>query len=336
MQPQLIDRTSEVPQTMLAAVLVEPRRFEVQTIATPQPKQGEILVKLEGCGVCASNIPPFEGREWFKYPMEPGGLGHEGWGHIAALGEGVENLNVGDRVAVLSQHAYAEYDTVEATSAVKLPRSLDGKPFPGEPLGCALNIFKRSGIKPGDTVAIAGIGFLGCLLTQMASAAGAHVLAVARRQFALNTAKQMGAEVTIPMDDHGRILGQVKDLTGGRFCDVVIECVGKQWPLDLSAEMTRERGRLIVAGYHQDGLRQVNMQLWNWRGIDVINAHEREMQVYIDGIREAVSLVDQGKLNPFPLYTHTYPLSRLGEALEATIERPNGFMKALVSMEAEH
>ena len=75
----------------------------------------------------------------------------------------------------------------------------------------------------------------------------------------------------------------VKELTGGAFCDRVIEAVGKQWPLDLAAELTRERGRLIVAGYHQDGPRQVNMQLWNWRGLDVINAHERDPEVYMRG-----------------------------------------------------
>ncbi len=93
------------------------------------------------------------------------------------------------------------------------------------------------------------------------------------------------------MEDHWQIIEQVKQWTEGRFCDVVIEAVGKQWPLDLAAELTRERGRLIIAGYHQDGLRQVNMQMWNWRGLDVINAHEREQRIYIDGMRDAAQLV---------------------------------------------
>jgi threonine dehydrogenase-like Zn-dependent dehydrogenase len=112
----------------------------------------------------------------------------------------------------------------------------------------------------------------------------------------------------------------------------VIEAVGKQWPLDLAAELTRERGRLIIAGYHQDGPRQVNMQLWNWRGLDVINAHERDQAVYIQGIRDAVDAVASGRLDPDPLYTHTYPLDRLGEALDATRDRPDGFLKALVTL----
>ena len=128
-----------------------------------------------------------------------------------------------------------------------------------------------------------------------------------------------------------RVEGEaVARCTGGLFCECVIEAVGKQWPLDLAAELTRERGRLVIAGYHQDGPRQVNMQLWNWRGIDVINAHERDPQLYVQGIREAVAAVAAGRLTPAPLYTHSYPLARLGEALDATRDRPEGFLKALV------
>jgi threonine dehydrogenase-like Zn-dependent dehydrogenase len=194
-----------------------------------------------------------------------------------------------------------------------------------------MNIFRRSEIAPGQTVAIVGIGFLGAILTRLASEAGARVIAVSRRPFSLDVARAMGAAETIPMANHERIIGDVKELTGGAFCDRVIEAVGKQWPLDLSAELTRERGRLVIAGYHQDGPRQVNMQLWNWRGLDVINAHERDPEVYMAGIRAAVAAVNSGRLDPRPLYTHVYPLERLGEALDATRDRPDGFLKALVT-----
>lgn len=140
----------------------------------------------------------------------------------------------------------------------------------------------------------------------------------------------MGAAETIPMDDHWRIIERVKTLTGGKFCDRVIEAVGKQWPLDLAGELTKERGRLIIAGYHQDGPRQINMQLWNWRGLDVINAHERDPAIYIKGIRDAIEAVRQGRIDPQPLYTHIYPLERLDDALNSTRDRPDGFLKALV------
>lgn len=315
---------------MQAAIVTGPGVIAVENRPLPEPGERQVRVRLEGCGVCASNLGPWAGPEWMKFPTEPGGLGHEGWGVIDALGPGVTGLSAGDRVAALSYHSYATHDIADAGAVVKLPPELDGVPFPGEPLGCAMNIFKRADISAGQTVAIVGIGFLGALLTQLAADAGARVIAIARRPFALDLAKSLGAAETIAMDDHWQIIETVKTLTGGQFCERVIEATGKQWPLDLAAEITRERGRLIVAGYHQDGPRQVNMQLWNWRGLDVINAHERDPAVYIEGIRDAIDAVSTGRLDPSRLYTHTYPLVELGTALNATRDRPDGFLKALV------
>ena len=316
---------------MQACVIAAPGRAALQSLDVPEPGPGQVLLRLEGSGVCASSLPLWEGRDWFEYPQPAGAPGHEGWGRIAALGGGVTGLNEGDRVAALTYRAHAEYDLAAADAVVRLPAQLGDAAVPGEPLGCACNIFKRSQIEAGQTVAIVGIGFLGALLTQLASHAGARVIALSRRPFALELARRCGAEHTIMLDDHQRILEQVKTLTGGRWCERVIEATGAQWPLDLAGEVTAERGRLIIAGYHQDGLRQVNLQLWNWRGIDVINAHERDPRSYIEGMRTAVDLMVEGLLDPAPLYTHTLPLERLGEALELTRTRPDGFLKALVT-----
>src|SRR3954453_6811347 len=106
--------------TMKAAVLTAPRELRIDEVAIPQPRANQVLVRLEGCGVCASNIPPWEGKPWFSYPMEPGALGHEGWGKIEALGDEVTGLRVGDRVAMISNNAYAEYDAADAGAVVKL------------------------------------------------------------------------------------------------------------------------------------------------------------------------------------------------------------------------
>ncbi|WP_244622825.1 MDR/zinc-dependent alcohol dehydrogenase-like family protein [Microvirga brassicacearum] len=319
-----------MPRTMRAAVLTGPGRLKIEPVRIPKPGTGQVRVRLEGCGVCASNLTPWAGPDWMSYPTEAGSLGHEGWGIIDAVGEGVEGLGIGDRVAALSYKSYAEYDVAEAGSVVRLPASLASLPFPGEPLGCAMNIFRRSNIKAGQTVAIIGIGFLGAILTQLATNAGARVIAISRRSFSLDIARTMGAAETIRMEDHNDIIARLKELTGGVFCDLVIEAVGKQWPLDLAAEITRERGRLIIAGYHQDGPRQINMWLWNWRGLDVINAHERDPKIYLQGIREAVDAVASGRVDPRSLYTHFFPLERLDDALNATRDRPEGFLKALV------
>ncbi|HSE50252.1 MAG TPA: zinc-binding dehydrogenase [Terriglobales bacterium] len=316
---------------MRAAVLTAPRRLEVRAVARPAPRAGEVRLRLEGCGVCASNLATWEGMPWSQYPTEPGGLGHEGWGVVDAVGAGVNRVREGDRVAALSHNSYAEFDVAPETAVVPLPAALAQLPFPGESLGCAMNIFARSDIRAGQTVAVVGVGFLGAILTRLASRAGARVIAISRRPFSLEVARAMGAHELVPMDDHRRILDQVRDLTGGAMCERVIEAVGKQWPLDLAAELTATRARLVIAGYHQDGPRQVNMQLWNWRGLDVVNAHERDPQAYIAGIRAAVEAVADGTLDPRRLCTHRYALAQLDRALEDTLTRPDGFLKAVVT-----
>jgi hypothetical protein len=151
-----------------------------------------------------------------------------------------------------------------------------------------MNVFRRSGIWAGETVAIVGVGFLGALLVQLAADAGARVIALSRRSWALDRVRALGASETLVMDEPGHVVEQVSNLTGGKFCEVTIEATGAQAPLDLAGELTGVRGRLVIAGYHQDGKRAVNLQQWNWRGFDVINAHERDPKQYVQGIRDAV------------------------------------------------
>lgn len=321
---------SEKTTVAKAAVLEAPQKVSVKEIDLPEPGEGEVRIKLEGSGVCASNIPVWEGRDWFEYPVTPGEPGHEGWGVIDAIGAGVKDFKEGDRVTALTYKAYATHDLAKEDSVVKLPEALAGKPFPGEPLGCAMNIFNRSDIQKGQKVAIVGSGFLGTLLVQLAKSAGAEVIAVSRRQFSLDTAKKAGADHLVQMDDHYKIIEKVKELTNGNFCERVIECTGKEWPLNLSIELTGTRGKLIVAGFHQDGMRSVNVQMLNWRGIDMISAHERDPQQYIKGIKLAIEAVEQGKMDPYPLFTHKFSLGEMEQAYQHLTDRPDGFIKALI------
>ena len=315
---------------MRAAVLTGAGKMIIDEVPLPAPGLGQVRIRLEGCGVCASNLTPWEGPPWMQFPTEPGALGHEGWGIVDEVGKGVVLVKEGDRVGTLSCKAYADYDLANASDAVKLPDSLRDTDLPLEPFGCAMNIFRRSDIRQGQTVAIVGIGFLGAVLVALACNAGARVIAISRRQESLDLARLMGPINAIPMHDHHEIVEQVRDLTDGLLCDRVIEAVGKQWPLDLSSELCREGGRLIIAGYHQDGPRQVNVQLWNWRGLDVVNAHERDAAVAVQGMREAVAAIESGLIDPGLVITHRYPLDRLGEALDATRDRKGKFVKAVV------
>ena len=317
---------------MKAARFLEPGRVEIVDAPTPEPAAGEVRVRLAGCGVCHSNLPVFEGRDWFDYPRPPGSPGHEGWGTVDALGPGVTRWREGDRVGFLSENAYAEYDVCPETAAAKLPPG--DAPFPAEPLACAVNVFARGGIEAGMKVVVVGVGFLGAILIRLAADAGADVTAVSRRGFSRGVAGSQGAAYCLPLGDSWETIAAVRESIGDDGADVAIECTGLQDPLDAAAELVKVRGRLVIAGYHQDGLRTVNLQSWNWRGIDVVNAHERDPAIYARGMERAAELVAAGVLDPAPLLTHRFPFTDDGvaAAFAALADRPDGFLKGWLDM----
>jgi threonine dehydrogenase-like Zn-dependent dehydrogenase len=327
-------RVSPVKQSrMKTAAIMSPGTIGFLNEPVPTPSMNQVLIKIEGCGICGSDLPVWQGRSWFQYPYQAGAPGHEGFGVIEELGPGVNDFEVGDRVAMLSYHSYAEYDVADASQVVKLPESLSAFPFPGEPLGCSMNIFKRAQITANSTVAIVGAGFIGNLLIQLSKSVGAKVIAISRRESSLSMAFESGANHIIQMDDHSQIVNKVNDLTMNLGCTHVIEATGKQWPLDIAGDIIGVRGRLIIAGYHQDGLRQVNVQNWNWKGIDVINAHERDPQEYVNGMNMAIDAVTSGILNPGMLFTHFYGFEQLNQAFKDMSEGREGYIKGIVKMQ---
>src|SRR4051812_43423292 len=122
---------------MRAAVLEKPGVIRIDEVPLPEFGANDVRVRLEGCGVCASNLEPWAGQDWITYPGTAGGLGHEGWGVVDAVGRAVAGLVPGDRVATLSYRSFADYDVAPAGMVAKLPSAFAGKPFAGEPLGCA-------------------------------------------------------------------------------------------------------------------------------------------------------------------------------------------------------
>jgi threonine dehydrogenase-like Zn-dependent dehydrogenase len=258
--------------------------------AVPVPAVGEVLVRVEGCGVCGSSLPIFSGREWFAYPLAPGAPGHEVWG----------TTEDGTRVAALSYHGYAEWDVAREEHVVELPPELDGLPFPGEAFGCAVSVVRRAGIEAGQRIAIVGMGFIGTVCARLARDRGAHVTEVRRGDDAAES------------------------------FECVIEAAGTQGALDRASRLVAEGGTLVIAGFHQDGTRTIDLQSWNWRGIDVVNAHERDPLVVVEGMRQAAALAAEGRLDVVSFVTHMFPLGRLTDAFRAATERRPGFLKAVV------
>jgi threonine dehydrogenase-like Zn-dependent dehydrogenase len=308
---------------MKAAVLQGNGRCSLETRDVAAPGPGEVLVQLEGCGVCASTLPAWQGRSWFTYPLEAGSPGHEPWGRVVDCGEGVRDFAPGDRVTGLSYRAYAEYDLALADQLVKLPPHLDHRPFPGEALACGMNVFERAAIGPGMPVAVVGAGFIGGMVIQNAAAAGAKVTAFSQRQWSLDRAREQGAAAARPVSEAS---------DAGQTWPCVVECTGTQAGLDAASKLTGIRGRLVVAGYHQEGSRSVDMQEWNWKGIDVINAHERDPARYIGGMRAALEAIEQKRIDPWPLFTHSLPLDEIDRAFELMERRPDGFTKAVLCL----
>ncbi|MFW6078967.1 MAG: MDR/zinc-dependent alcohol dehydrogenase-like family protein [Gemmatimonadota bacterium] len=316
---------------MRIARLVEPNRFDVERrAAPPDPGPDEALVRVRGCGLCASNLGPWTGVGGVAYPLPPGAPGHEVYGIVEAVGSDVRGLESGTAVTALSHHGFADYVHARADAVVPLPAAVADRPLPGEPVACAINVVRRAAVEAGDVVVVLGAGFLGALVVRLVRREGAgRIVVVSRRRESLAMAERMGADETLTYG--ADVVGRVEALTDGRLADVVVEATGKSAPLELAAELTRVRGRLVVAGYHQDGRRRVNMQLWNWRGLDVINAHERDPGAYLSGMREAVRLVADGHVDLEPLLTHFVPLDAINRAFRLAVARPPGFFKAVIT-----
>jgi threonine dehydrogenase-like Zn-dependent dehydrogenase len=289
---------------MRIAVVERPRKVAVRRVRIPEPGPGQVRVRLEGCGVCGSNLPIWEGRAWLKYPLGPGAPGREGWGVLDAIGEGVAGLKVGDRVATLGASAFAEFQVLASPDLVRVPAKID-QPFPGEALGCAMNIHRRSDVQAGHTVAIVGIGFLGAILTQLATNAGARVIAISDRPYALEVARRFGAAECLPLEDHPKIVARVNALTEGRLCERVIDLTAAPG----SHALTAEQGKRIVA----------------------FDQQERDARNRKEGMLLAMDAIVRGELDPRALYTHRFSIDRLGEAFEVVKARPAGFLKALVT-----
>ena len=315
---------------MKAAQLCAPRDLRIIDTDPPRPDRDQVLFHVEGCGLCGSNLPPWRGIDGMGYPLEPGRPGHEAWGVVTEVGDDVATVQPGQRVTALSYGAFGEYDVAAADVVIPLPPELDGQPVPGEPIACAVNVAERAGVQEGDTVVLVGFGFLSALLLPLLrTRRPARIIAVSRRDSALGLAAALGADEAETYDG---IEALVQEVTGGTGADVVIEATGEAGPLDIAAALCRVRGRLVVAGYHQGGRRSVDMQVWNRRGLDVINAHERDPARYVSGMREGVHHIANGTLDIDSLITHVLPLAEIGRAFELADQREADFFKAMITM----
>jgi NADPH:quinone reductase len=297
---------------MRAVRLVGPCDLQVVEVPEPVPGPGEVLVRLRACGICASDLNAWRGVTGIEYPLSPGAPGHETWGDVVQLGDGASGLQVGQRVTGMLWNGLAELGLARAENLVGIDQ-----PLLGEPLGCAMNVVRRAG--SAERVAFVGFGYLATLSAQLLPP-GTRWVALSRRQDSRELALRLGAEAAHAFDT-------VPSEWWDSF-PIVIEAGGAQQTLDFATWLTGYNGRLVIAGYHADGPRTVNMQSWNWKGIDVINAHDRRPAVIVDALRASLRL----GLDLSSLQTHTFGLDQTAAAFRMVEERPPGFLKAVVRL----
>lgn len=314
---------------MKQSVLVQPRKSEVWEVPAPTVGPKDVLVRVKMCGVCASELH----GPWKNPPSLPWKMGHEVVGEVVEVGEKVKDLRPGMIVTGLVSQGFAEYAVAPHTHLVPVPEGVPYESALGEPLSCVISAARRTPLELGDTVAIVGVGFMGLLTLQAIRLKGpGRIIAIDTREEALELAKSLGAdEVYLPEEIPPKLkMVHWENLGKGFGADVVVEASGTQAALTLAGEIVREHGTLSIVGYHQDSPRTIDMQLWNWKALSVINAHERRTDFQMDCMRRGLDLLRARKIAMEFLVTHRYSLDQVDQAFADLETKPKGFIKGVI------
>jgi threonine dehydrogenase-like Zn-dependent dehydrogenase len=314
---------------MKACILTGPRQFKI--IERPKPSVGpnDVLIKVLACGVCASELHSWRSGEGGSNSV----LGHEPVGIVEERGGNVEGFELGDRVTGLMYGALAEYITADYRNLVRVPAGLTDVEALGEPLSCLFSAIEKTPFKLGDRVAVIGLGFMGLGMLQLARLKGAgEIIAIDLRPESFDTAKRFGANVTLTPEQVSDDFKIVKweHMSTRTGIPLVIEVTGSQKGLDLAADITGVHGMLSIVGFHQGAPRSVNMEMWNWKAITAVSAHERRTPVHLECMKSALNMIERGAFNMKAMITHEFALEEAGNAYQTLEDKPQGFIKAVV------
>jgi len=326
---------------MKAVVFLEPNKLVVEERPIPEIGPGDALVKVHACGVCGTDLHIFAGEHIVKFPVIPG---HEFSGEIAAVGNEVANVKVGDRVTVdpnIVDHTchfcrmgethlcenltavgvnydggFAEYCRVPAAQAYRVPDSvsLDEAAF-AEPLACCIHGIDKARIVPGSTAVILGAGSIGLLMVQLVRSAGARVIVSEPDERKRTLAAQLGAEIQIdPLADD--VKAEVFRITGVG-ADVVIECAGRVETAELAPKLARRGGTILQFGVvsPHESVR-----------ISPYDVFYRELTIVGSFVNpfthaRAVEMLASKRVDVMPLVTHRFGLDDVSKALETAAGR---------------
>ncbi|NED95878.1 alcohol dehydrogenase catalytic domain-containing protein [Phytoactinopolyspora alkaliphila] len=320
--------TDDTRRPMKLAALKAPFTFELLDEPVPAVAPDEVLVRVEVCGVCTSELDAWQGRGDTPLPYFPG---HEVSGVVEELGTEVTSVSVGDPVAVwVTERGFAEYVAVKAehcfpAGGVPLDLAL------AEPLACAVNAVELADVCLGDDVVLIGAGFMGHLVQQLVMLRGVrHVIVADTRPDVLERALRLGATHVVDVGVES-LPAVVADITDGAGADVSFEITGAQGPLGVLGDVTRMSGKIALVGFHQGENRQLPLGQWNWKAFTLVNAHFREVPTILRGMSVGMRLLRSRRLSLDGLVTHRVELADIGDAFGLAQDKPAGFVKAVVT-----
>ena len=338
---------------MKAAVLYGVRDLRLENVPKPEISDNEVLIKVNACGICGTDIHIYRGEWKTNTPII---LGHEFSGVIADVGREVKGLNIGDPVVaepnipcgscyfcrmsernyfcenleatgVTVNGAFAEYVKVVASNVYKLPKgyNLDEAALI-EPLACCVRGIDQAKIKIGDTVAIIGAGPVGLILLQLALQSGASmVIQTDMEDSTLRLAKELGADHTINVTEEDPV-ESIKELTGGYGVDVAIEAVGKPEAITQAMRATQRGGRLVIFGVSPEDA------VWKVRPFEL---YDKELTIKTSyrspyTFQRAVKIAVSGRVRLKTLISHIFKIDKVHRAFEVAEKRLEGAVKVLV------
>jgi (R,R)-butanediol dehydrogenase/meso-butanediol dehydrogenase/diacetyl reductase len=338
----------------MKAVVVRKKDMILEDVTKPKAGFGEVVLKVRYCGICGSEVHRFEAGSF------PDGAicGHEPYGVIDEVGEGVEGWKKGDRIVVIAYEpcrkcrwcqqgeyqlclkkewigigtnpgGFAEYVKAHASMLVRVPEQVNDRAAAlTEPLAVALHAVRSTHINMGDTVAVIGAGPIGLLVLQCSRVAGARAVGVIEAAKArLDLAAKLGGDVIFAPEIKNIGLEVTEAL--GAEPDVVFDCAGGITTLQSAIELVRPHGTVMVVGVSMEPVPIIPIQ-WGRK-----EALLRTTIAYRDEFPLALELIAKGKIDVESLISDIIPLNDVGHTIKA-LSRPNQQIKILVDPELDH
>lgn len=351
---------TDTKQAMEAIVLhgVSDLRYEEKPIPAVEP--GKVRVRVGFCGVCGSDIPRCFVKGTYHFPTV---CGHEFAGTIEACGEGINDFQVGDRVAVFpllwkedhpaceqgkyaqsdgydylgsrSDGAFAEYIVAPERNLIRVPDSVSlEEAAMTEPAAVALHAVRRASLRLGDTVAVFGLGPIGFMVAQWARAMGASKIALFDiLPEKLELGRKLGFEHVFD-SRHTNAEEAIGELTGGRGVHVAIEAAGVPPTMLAALQVVRRAGRVVLLGNPAADVTipaPLISQIMR-REVDLLGTWNSDYSVFgdDDDWRTVLDAMATGVLDLKPLITHNLPLEKGIAALEMMRDQSEFFAKVLL------